>query len=79
MKEDAITIAQKPRRVPCHLIEPLQDRIKEFIVSDIMEKVPDHKAITRCSPIVVQPKPENLEDIRISLDLRLQNESMLRT
>ena len=53
MKEDAIPIVQKPRRVPYHLIKPLQDRIEEFIKNDIMEKVPDHEAITLCSPIVV--------------------------
>ena len=79
MKEDAIPIAQKPRRVPFHLIEPLQDRIEEFIAKDIMEKVPDHEAITWCSPIVVQPKPKNPKDIRVSLDLHLLNKSMLRT
>ena len=67
MKEDAIPIAQKPRRV------------QEFIKNDIMEKVPDHEAITWCSPIVVQPKPKNPKDIRVSLDLRLLNKSMLRT
>ena len=79
MKEDAVPIAQKPRRVPYHLIEPLQNRIEEFVKSDIMEKVPDHKAITWCSPIVVQPKPKNPKDIRVSLDLYLLNKSMLRT
>ena len=79
MQEDAIPIAQKPRRVPYHLIELLQDRIEEFIKNDIMEKVPDHEAITWCSPIVVQPKPKNPKDIRVSLDLRLLNKSMLRT
>ena len=79
MKEDAIPTAQKPRRVPYHLIEPLRDRIEEFIKNDIMEKVPDHEAITWCSPIVVQPKPKNPKDIRVSLDLRLLNKSMLRT
>ena len=44
-----------------------------------MEKVPDHEAITWCSPIVVQPKPKNPKDIRVSLDLRLLNKSMLCT
>ena len=78
-KEDAIPIAQKPRRVPYHLTKPLQDRIEEFIKNDIMEKVPDHEAITWCSPIVVQPKAKNPKDIRVSLDLRLLNKSMLRT
>ena len=72
-------LAIKPRRVPYHLIEPLQNRIEEFFKSNIMEKVPDHEAITWCSPIVVQPKPKNPKDIRVSLDLRLLNKSMLRT
>ena len=44
-----------------------------------MEKVPDQDPITWCSPIVVQPKPKNPEDIRLSLDLRTLNKSMLRT
>jgi len=58
MKEDTIPIAQKPRRVPYHLIEPLQDRIGEFIMKDIMEKVPDHEAITWFSSIIVQPEAQ---------------------
>jgi len=73
MKEDAIPIAQKPRRVPYHLIEPLQDRIGEFIKNGITAKIPGHKAITWCSPIVVQPKPKDPKHIRVSLDLRLLN------
>ena len=71
-------LAQKPRRVPYHLIEPLQNRIEEFVKSDIMEKVPDHEAIIWCSPIV-EPKLKNPKDIRVSLDLRLLNKSMLPT
>ena len=79
MKEDAVQIAQKPRRVPYHLIELLQDRMEEFVKNDKMEKVPDQETITWFSPIVVQPKPKNPKDIRVSLDLRLLNKSMLRT
>lgn len=79
MKKEAIPIAQKPGHVPYHLIEPLQDRIEEFIAKDIMEKVPDHEAITWCSLIIVQPKPKNPKDIRVSLDLRLLKKSMLHT
>ena len=58
MKEDAIPITQKPRGVPYHLNEPLQDRIEEFIKNDIMEKVPDNEAIIWCSPIFMHPKPK---------------------
>lgn len=69
LKEDAKPIAQKPRRVPYHLMEPLRHRMDEFVKKDIMEKVPEHDSITWCSPLVVQPKPKNPSDIRVSLDL----------
>ena len=45
MNENATPIAQKPRRVPYHLLEPLEERINEFVESDIIEKVPEHEAI----------------------------------
>ena len=76
MKEDAKTVAQKPRRVAYHLMKPLQKRLHEFVNHDIMEK---QHPITWCSPIVVQPKPKNPKDLRLSLDLRTLNKSMLRT
>ncbi|KAL9987542.1 hypothetical protein ACROYT_G001867 [Oculina patagonica] len=79
LKEDAQPIAQKPRRVPYHLMEPLKKRMEEFVDRDIMEKVPEHASITWCSPLVVQPKPKNPNDIRVSLDLRVLNKSMQRT
>ncbi|KAK3753779.1 hypothetical protein QZH41_014237, partial [Actinostola sp. cb2023] len=79
MKDNAIPIAQKPRRVPYLLTEPLKKRIEEFVENDITEPVPEHEAITWCSPLVVQPKPKNPKDIRACLDLRLVNKSMLRT
>ncbi|XP_068684306.1 uncharacterized protein [Montipora foliosa] len=79
LKDDAQPIAQKPRRVPYHLMEPLKKRMEEFVEKDIMEKVPEHESITWCSPLVVQPKPKNPNDIRVSLDLRVLNKSMQRT
>ena len=78
MQDDAIPIAQKPRRVPYQLVEPLQNRLQEFEDNDIIEPVPEHEAITWCSPLV-QPKPKNPKDIRACLDLRVVNKSMLRT
>ena len=79
LKENAIPITQKPRRVPYHLMYPLKKRISEFVENDIMEEVPTHESITWCSPLVVQPKPKNPNDIRVSLDLRVLNHSMERT
>jgi hypothetical protein len=79
MDEEAEPVAQKPRRFAYHLIEPLQKRLQEFVEQDIMEKVPDQEPITWCSPMVVQPKPKNPNDIHLTLDLRTLNKSMLRT
>ena len=58
---------------------PLKKRISEFVENDIMEEVPTHESITWCSPLVVQPKPKNPNDIRVSLDLRVLNYLMERT
>ena len=55
MKEDAEPVAQKPRRVTYHLMEPLQKRLQEFVDHDTMEKVLDQDPITWCSRIVAQP------------------------
>ena len=79
MKENATPIAQKPRRVPYLLTDPLKKQLEEFVENDIIEPVPQHEAITWCSPLVVQPKPKNPNAIRACLDLRLINKSMLRT
>ena len=79
MNENATPIAQKPRQVPYHLLKPLEERINEFVENDIIEKVPEHEAIEWCSPLVVQPKGKNPKDIRVSLDLRILNQSMSRT
>ena len=79
MNENATPIAQKPRRVPYHLLKPLEEHINEFVESDIIEKVPEHEAIEWCSPLVVIPKAKNPKVIRVSLDLRMLNQSMSRT
>lgn len=79
MKENATPIAQKPRRVPYLLTDLLKKQLEEFVENDIIEPVPQHEAITWCSPLVVQPKPKNPNAIRACLDLRLVNKSMLRT
>ena len=67
MKDNATPIAQKPRRVPYLLTEPLQKPLEEFEQNDIIEQVPAQEVITWCSPLVVQPKPKNLRDIRACL------------
>ena len=77
--ENATPIAQKPRQAPYHLLESLEERISEFVESDIIEKVPEHEAIEWCPPLVVQPKAKNPKHIRVSLELRILNQTMSRT
>ena len=79
MNKNAEPVAQKPSRIAYHLMEPLQKRLQEFVEKDIVEKVADQEPVTWCSPIVVQPKPKNPSNIRIGLDLRILNKSVLRT
>jgi hypothetical protein len=42
MEVNATQIAQKPRRVPYQLTEPLKKRLEEFQENDIIEPVPVH-------------------------------------
>ena len=73
------SIAQKARRILYQLVEPLKKRIEEFEANDIIEPVPKREAVTWYSPLLVQPKPKNLKDIRACLDLRVTNKSMMPT
>lgn len=75
IKEDVKPVAQKPRRFPYHRMEPVKKRINEFVEVENMEKVPECEPISWCSPIVVQPKPNNPNNILVSLDLRVLNKS----
>ena len=87
MKTDATPVAQKPRRVPYYLQEPLRRWLDECVKEEIFEKVEPGEPVTWCSPLVVQPKPryskvskECLEPhmIRASVDLRVPNKHMQR-
>ena len=42
MEVNATQIAQKPRRVPYQLTEPLKKRLEEFQENDIIEPAPVH-------------------------------------
>jgi len=78
-------VAQKPRHVAYHLVEPLKKWLEFGVKENIFEKVPEGEAITWCSPLVVQPKPKFIgreilepEQIRASIDLRVVNKAMSR-
>ncbi len=87
MDPSATPLAQKPRPVPYLLQKPLKDWLAEGVKEEIFEKVPDREAITRCLPLVVQPKPkftdqknEELEYhlIKTGIDMRIPNQPLKR-
>ena len=79
MVEDAKPIAQKPRKVPYHLLDPLKEKLEELENDERIEKVPSDTPIKWCSPIVTLVKPKNPNEIRMTVDLRLPNKSMQRS
>ena len=75
-------VAQKARRVPFHLEQPLKKWLEQEVKEDIFQPVPENAPIKWCLPLVVQPKPrfENTlksklapHMIRASIDLRVPN------
>ncbi|XP_013409816.1 uncharacterized protein LOC106173287 [Lingula anatina] len=87
METDVNPVAQKPRHVAFHLLDPLKEFLEQGEEEGIYEKVPEGEAITWCSPLVVQPKPKytsvrgKLEPhmIRASIDMRIPNQGMKRS
>ena len=87
MKPDAAAVAQKPRPVAYYLQTPLKTWLEQGIANDIFEEIPNGEPVTRCSPMVVQPKPrftnvakDDLKPnmIRACIDLRIPNKHMER-
>lgn len=88
MYPEATSVAQKPRHVACHLIQPLKEWLKQGTKQKIFQDVPEEEPITRCSTLVVQPKAKFTEInkgkvepkmIRESIDMRIPNKSMKRS
>jgi len=73
---DVVPVAQPHRRVPYSLRQKISDKIKELEDSEIIEQVTGPTPWV--SPIVCVPKPHNPEDIRICVDMRSVNNSILR-
>lgn len=78
-----------PTTKKCHILYSLREPLKKLLeqgVEQIYEKVPEGEAITRCSLLVVQPKPRHVDVKRpgaqhdtACIDLRVQNKFMKRS
>ena len=67
-------IAQKPRRVPFALREKVTAKVENLIAKDIVERVDG--PTSWISPVVVAPKASG--DIRLCVDMRKANETIIR-
>jgi len=74
--ESVQPIAQPHRRVPFHLWEKVEQKLKDLENDDIIEKIDDPTPWV--SPIITPPKPNSPTEIRLCVDMRGPNKAILR-
>lgn len=75
LKPDAIPVAQKPRRLPFKLREHVEKEVQRLLTNDIIEKVTGPTSwLNPVCPVIKQNGR-----VRLCLDMRRTNESILRT
>ena len=75
-KENVVPIAQKPRKMPIHLMDKAEAKVKQLFDQDVIERFPDNEPRTWINPNVVAKKPNG--DIRFCQDMRLANNAIDR-
>ena len=74
--ESVKPVAQPHRRVPFHVRKQVEEKLKQLENDDIIERVEGPTPLV--SPIVVVPKPNKPNEIRICLDMRSSNKAIIR-
>ena len=74
--ESVKPVAQKPRRVPFHLRDQVEQEIDRLLEEDIIEKVQGDPT-PWVSPIVVVPKKDS-KSVRVCVDMRKANQAIIR-
>lgn len=75
IKDNVKAIQQPYRRIPAPLEKLVNDKIDELWQADIIEKIDTSNWI---SPLVVVPKPDNPDEVRICVDMKRANEAVAR-
>ena len=78
IKKDAKPVIQKERRIPFHLKDKIEKALDKMEAEGIIEKVGNNEPTTFISSIVPVPKPDDPDDIRITIDSREVNKSIER-
>ena len=68
-------VVQKQRQLPLNLSEKAENKIKDLLSQDIIERVPNDEPRTWVSSAVIAPKPGS-EDIRFCIDMRMANKAI---
>ena len=74
---DVVPLHQKHRRVPFSTRKKVEDAVKQLIADDICED-PGNDPTPWVSPIVVVPKPNAPDQIRLCVDMRAANQAIKR-
>ena len=74
--ESIVPVAQSPRRIPFHLRDQVAKELDRLEKMDVIEKV--EGPTPWISNLVVAPKPNNPNDIRLCVDMRKANEAIKR-
>ena len=61
-------VAQSVRRVPFHIRKSLTKKLRELEEQQIIERVPENVSTPWVSRLVVFPKPQNPQELRICVD-----------
>ena len=77
MVDETVTpVAQKPRRIPIHVMDKAENKVKQMLNRDIIERFPDNVPRKWIIPVVISTKPNG--DIRFCLDMREPNIAIQR-
>ena len=69
-------VAQPPHRIPFHLRKKASKELEILEREGIIEKV--EGATPQVSPVVIVPKPQDSEAIRLCIDMRMANRAIIR-
>ena len=74
--ESVKPVAQPHRRIPFHVRKQVEEKLDQLMEDDIIERA--EGPTSWISPIVVVPKPNNSNEIRICVDMRALNRAIIR-
>ena len=74
--ESVKPVAQPHRRIPFHVRKQVEEKLDQLMKDDIIESA--EGPTSWISPIVVVPKPNNSNEIRIRVDMRALNRAIIR-